>query len=138
MGLIFFYAGLSKLLEPVENFRGVIAQYQVIPYERVGAIALILPWIELVFGTFLILGYWETVSAAVLGTVTLGFLLILGSSNVLLEGGGDCGCFGANSPIHLSPRQVFAMDFLNFLICIKLYLRKRTPWSLDTFFRRAR
>lgn len=137
VGAIFFYAGLSKLLEPIENLRGVIAQYQIIPYGLVSQIAFILPWIELIFGAFLILGYMEKISAAVLSALTLVFLVVLGSSGALMTGGGDCGCFGVSSPIHLTLRQVFVMDLINFLICIRLYFFKRTPWGIDNFFRQS-
>jgi len=75
LGGIFFYAGFSKLIEPVENFRGIIAEYQVIPFELIGPVAYNLPWIELVAGFFLILGFLPRLSALLLGFISFSFLV---------------------------------------------------------------
>ena len=131
-GLVYFYAGASKLLDPIENFRGAVAQYDVVPYVLVPAIAVVLPWLEFLFGAFLILGYAVRVSAFVLGGLSLGFLLVLGSSNVLLDAGGaDCGCFGERALIHLTVHQVFLLDLLNFFITLKLFRMGRHLFSFD-------
>ena len=74
MGLVFLYAGYSKLMAPYENFRGAIAYYEVIPYFLTGPIALVLPWLELVFGAFIIVGYMPRVSALVLAFFSFCFL----------------------------------------------------------------
>ncbi len=132
MGTVFAYAGYAKLMEPYENFRGAIAHYEVIPYVLTGPIARILPWFEIFFGVFLILGYLPRVSALALAFFSFCFLIVLGSSNVLFEGGGkDCGCFGENGPIHLTVQQVFFLDLLNFFLGVKLYSLKEHPLSLE-------
>ncbi len=137
VGLVFVYAGFSKLMEPVENFRAVILQYEVIPYAFAVPIAYVFPWVELIFGAFLILGYAARLSAFVLGLSSLTFLIILGTSNALLEGGAsDCGCFGEGSFIHLSTRQVFALDLVNFFLALKLFLTRNHSLSLDEVLRR--
>lgn len=131
MGLIFAYAGYSKLIMPYENFRGALAHYEVIPYPLTAPIAYILPWCELFFGVFLILGYLPRISAAALGFFSLCFLIVLGASNVLLESGGkDCGCFGQGGPIHLTVHQVFLLDLLNLFLGIKLFSLKEHSFGL--------
>ncbi|MBI3306875.1 MAG: DoxX family membrane protein [Candidatus Omnitrophica bacterium] len=131
VGLIFAYAGFSKLTEPIENFRGIIAQYEVIPYAMVPFIAAVLPWVELISGVFLILGYAVRVSALVLGFLSFGFLMVLGSSQILLGSiPMSCGCFGENG-IHLTVRQVFGLDILNTAIGFKLFSLKKHDFSLD-------
>ncbi|MBI3317513.1 MAG: DoxX family membrane protein [Candidatus Omnitrophica bacterium] len=135
IGLVFVYAGFSKLMEPVENFRGIIAQYEVIPYALVPFLSVVLPWIEFIFGTFMILGYATRLSALVLTALSFGFLMVLGSSQVLLGSVPvSCGCFGEGG-IHLSVRQIFVLDILNTAIGIKLFSIKNHPFSLDSRFK---
>src|SRR4051812_17610169 len=88
MGVIFTYAGFTKLLEPMGNFRGAIADYEVFPYAIVPLIAYVLPWIEFVFGIFMLIGYAPRISALVLALLSFGFMIVLGSSNALLESSG--------------------------------------------------
>ena len=134
LGTVFAYSGFSKLMEPMENFRGIIAQYEVIPYVFVPAIALIFPWLELIFGIFLFLGYAPRVSALVLAFFSLSFLILLGSSKLLLGSFPvSCGCFGENG-IHLTVRQVFLLDLFDMAIGLKLSQIKFHPLSLDSLF----
>ena len=137
LGLIFAYAGFSKLMEPVENFRGAVAQYEVIPYALTPVIAAVLPWFEFVFGSFMILGFATRLAVFVLGALSLGFLLVLGSSHVLLGASPlSCGCFGANSPIHLTVRQVFLLDLVDLFLAFKLYSQKSHSFSLDALLKK--
>lgn len=46
LGLFFFYAGLQKNLAPYEFAEAVLA-YQLLPEAMVGAVAAVLPWLEL-------------------------------------------------------------------------------------------
>jgi len=137
LGLVFAAAGFSKLMEPVENFRGIISQYEVIPYALTPWIAALLPWIELIFGVFTIAGYLTRLSVLVLGLLSLGFLLVLGSSHVLLGSiPMGCGCFGATSPIHLSVRQVFVLDLFDVFLAFKLFSEKPHVFSLDCLLKK--
>lgn len=131
VGLIFAYAGLTKLMEPYENFRGIIANYAIIPYAFSGIIAQVLPWIEFMTGAFLILGYMPRWSSLIAAGLFFSFLIILGSTDALMVPGKDCGCFGERALIHLTTRQVFTLDCINFILCLKLYSLKRHPFSLD-------
>lgn len=138
IGFIFAYAGFTKLMSPMENFRGMIASYEVFPYEIVPAIAMALPWIEFILGSFLILGYAPRLSFMASAALALGFLLVLGASNAILEGGGkDCGCFGENSPIRLTVHQVFFMDLTIFFLSLKLSRVNRHFFSLDSFLSKS-
>lgn len=131
LGLVFAYAGFSKLMEPVANFRGILAQYEVIPYSLVPMIALILPWFEFILGVFLILGYVPRLSAFLLTLFSFIFLMVLGSSKLLLGAIPiSCGCFGEGG-IHLSVRQVFLLDLADLVLGFQLFLRKNHPWSLE-------
>ena len=138
LGLVFGYAGFSKLIEPVENFRGAIAGYQIIPYGWTAFIAAGMPWLEFIFGVFMILGYAPRLSALILFFLSFGFLVVLGASRALLDPmAKDCGCFGERGLIHLTVRQVFVLDSVNLLAALKLFLRKDDPWSMDAWLRKS-
>lgn len=133
IGLIFAYSGYTKLMEPVENFQGGIAAYQVIPYALIPWIARVVPWLEFLFGAFMIVGYMTRVSAAVLGSMSLSFVfLILTTWTITGALPADCGCFGEGSLIHLSPIQVLMLDVVNTVIAVKLLFTSLHPFSLDS------
>ena len=74
LGGVFILAGFLKLSGPVENFRGMIVSYGVVPYGWVGVIAHVMPWIEFLFGICLVLGYFPRITAAVLGGLSFSFI----------------------------------------------------------------
>lgn len=136
IGAIFTYAGFTKLLDPIENFRGAVAQYEVIPYSLVPIIAAVLPWIEMSAGAMMITGYAPKLTAGILGGLCLSFMFILGSSEAFLSmQGKDCGCFGEGSLIHFTVYQIFAVDLLNFFLCIGLFRQQEHAFSLDNLLK---
>jgi uncharacterized membrane protein YphA (DoxX/SURF4 family) len=138
IGIIFTYSGYSKLVEPIENFRGIISQYEVIPYGMVPLISLIAPWLEFIFGAFMLLGYAVRLSAFVLGSLSLGFVIILSSSHALLGSTPmSCGCFGEGGLIHLTVRQVFILDVLDIAIAFNLFSMRHHLWSLDAWLTKS-
>lgn len=136
LGLVFAYSGFTKLMEPVENFQGGMAAYEVIPYAVIPFLARVIPWIEFLFGVFLILGYLPRVSALVLAVMSWSFVLLIVTTRIVTGAlPVDCGCFGEGSLIHLKPLQVLVMDICNTLIGICLALLKTHPFSLATFLK---
>ena len=133
VGLIFAYAGLAKLLEPPANFEMTLLKYGVFPPFFIPWMARSLPWLEWILGSFMILGYAPRPMAAALAAFSLLFLVTLGSSNLLLAAGGSpCGCFGEGG-LHLSVRQIFAVDLVNSALALRLAFLKEFPWSLHSF-----
>jgi uncharacterized membrane protein YphA (DoxX/SURF4 family) len=133
LGLIFAYSGFTKLVEPVENFQGGIAAYEIIPYIFIPFLAHVIPWIEFFFGVFMIVGYQCRISALMLAAMSWSFVLLILATR-LVTGGlpADCGCFGEGSVIHLKPYQVLIMDVCNTVIGIRLALLKDHPFSIDS------
>jgi len=131
VGIIFAYAGFAKLSEPVENLRAVLDAYPVIPDFTVSVVAMVLPWIEFVFGVFLIVGYAPRLTAWILGTSLVSFLTVLGSSHLFFGfSPEDCGCFGQDG-IHLSVPQVLIMDSFSLVVVIQIARMKHHLLSLD-------
>jgi len=91
LGYFFIYASLSKIPYPAQ-FAESIANYRLIPYMFLNLGALILPWIELVTGLFLIIGFKSRSS-----TILIGLLLIMFDAMVLINmywgAPITCGCY---------------------------------------------
>lgn len=93
VGGIFVWAGLMKILEPLE-FAQNTANYRLFSRDLSFLIALVLPWIEVLCGVLLIFGIYQSASSLLLsGLLGLFLMLIL----VTLWRGldVDCGCFGS-------------------------------------------
>jgi putative oxidoreductase len=91
IGGIFIYAGMSKVHYPGE-FAENLAAYQMLPYWAVNFAAVILPWVEIICGLFLIIGFKSRVSASIIGVLLIVFTF--GIFINLLKGTPiSCGCF---------------------------------------------
>jgi uncharacterized membrane protein YphA (DoxX/SURF4 family) len=91
LGVVFIYASIDKILHPGQ-FAEIIHNYQILPDVLINPTAIILPWLELILGAFLLIGIWLP------GAVFLTNLLLavfLGAMAFNLARGLDihCGCF---------------------------------------------
>lgn len=95
LGSIFIVASLDKILHP-GLFARAVYNYQILPDPAVNVVALWLPWLEVVAGVSLVLGFWARGSILVLTGLLVVFLGALGFN---LARGLDvaCGCFSTRS-----------------------------------------
>ena len=93
LGLVFIAAALQKIYDP-PGFAKSIWAYELFPPWSLHPLALVLPWLELVCGLLLCLGWWLRAAALWLGLLLLSFTLAL-SINLARHHPVDCGCFGA-------------------------------------------
>ncbi|MBI3602028.1 MAG: DoxX family membrane protein [Candidatus Omnitrophica bacterium] len=134
IGLVLLVSGFEKLISPYQNFLYVIQAYQMFPSWMETAAALLVPWVELMVGIFLVLGLW--LKRSLKGAVILlaCFIIIVGQAllrHLPLE---DCGCFG--EAIHIPPQGIMVFDSLMLLSAFWLlrYPSKVKGLSLDKYF----
>ena len=121
LGYFFIYASLSKIPYPAQ-FAEAIANYRLIPYMVLNLGALILPWIELVTGLFLIIGF-KSRSCAIM----IGLLLIMFDVMVLINmyrgAPITCGCYDTvGEPI--GPKKVLE-NVLMLAFSVQIYYGDR-------------
>jgi len=95
LGLVFVYASIDKILHPAA-FAETVYNYQILPNLLINVTAIVLPWLEFLIGSLLILGLWMP------GAVfTCNALLLLFFATVLFNMARgldiDCGCFTAST-----------------------------------------
>jgi len=129
IGGIFVYSGWSKLSRPSEFFQLAINLYEIVPKNLVPGLAATLPWFELVFGSFLLFGYWTKRAANVLTVLTGCFQFLLMQAMIRELPIDSCGCFGEG--ISLTLFQSFTLDTVMLLILIQIASAGRLPFSLD-------
>ena len=91
LGLVFVYAGILKIRDPIA-FAGSVAAYKLLPYSINYLVATTLPWVELACGLFLIIGYKVRSSAGIIAAMNILFIVLL-TSTIMRGLDIDCGCF---------------------------------------------
>jgi len=95
LGIVFVIAAIPKIADP-PAFAHMIYNYRLLPGPAINALALVMPWIELLVGVALILGIWKREAAIVAGILLLVFLVAIGV-NLARGHAVDCGCFDVRS-----------------------------------------
>ena len=125
LGAIFIYAALLKIADPVA-FAGSVAAYRIVPYFASYLTAAVLPFLELLCGVLLVLGYRVKAGALIIAAMNLVFIAALASA--IVRGLDiDCGCFRQGGD-KTSPWVAMARDvvFLAMaLIALKLETREK-------------
>lgn len=121
VGGVFIWAGLLKIFDPLGFAQG-IANYRVFPQGISFFLALVLPWIEVISGIFLILGIYRAASSLLLSGLLVFFLFLIA---VTISRGLDidCGCFGSLSQ-KVDYKLILADSILLFF-SLNIYLKAK-------------
>jgi hypothetical protein len=92
LGMVFVVAAVPKIADPA-TFASAVEAYELLPFPAVNAAAILIPWLELACGLFLVAGFNTRGAAALLGALLVFFigaimLAILRGLSI------NCGCFG--------------------------------------------
>jgi putative oxidoreductase len=121
IGGLFIYAGISKI-DNIGAFTVAIATYGIVSYSIAEIMAIVVPWVELISGIFLVAGIGAPFSAAIIAVLLALFsiaILIDLIKGVPLH----CGCFRGE------PARVgdviswweFARDILWFIMTLHVF-----------------
>ena len=127
LGLLFLWAGVSKILHPADFLASIYAFKLPIPDGGGKLIALVLPWFEVLSGILLLVGYMESTMRA----LCMGLLgvFVLATGQAWFRGLDlSCGCFelgflSTSVSSHLESAG-FAFGRNLFLFAISIYFAR--------------
>jgi len=136
LGGVFVYASYGKILHP-DAFSEAVFNYQILPDHLVNLTAIILPWLELMAGLCLIIGWW--IPGAVV--IVNGLLLVFISASFFNLARGldvNCGCFsggilGTTSTRFAILRDTFFLAVSFFLIYMVFFIEKKSDFQSVEF-----
>jgi uncharacterized membrane protein YphA (DoxX/SURF4 family) len=110
LGVVFISASVDKIMNP-QNFAANIANYRLIPYQWINLAAIILPWVEVIIGSLLVMGIWTGAN----GLLASGMLMVF--SIAILQAlfrnlDISCGCFSTDPSAHKMTRWTFIWDLI--------------------------
>ena len=126
LGLVFFLAGMLKLMDPVGS--GLIVKgyldFLHIPFLSFAAkgLGVAISLLETLTGAALVAGIWRKPVAAVTSILTLGFTFLT-LLLVIFNPDMDCGCFG--EAVHLTHMQTFLKNIGLCILCAGAFLPMR-------------
>jgi uncharacterized membrane protein YphA (DoxX/SURF4 family) len=132
IGFLFVFASVEKISQP-EEFAKAIMNYHLVFIAAVNLLAILLPWIELVAGLFLLSGILVRASSLLLSLLLCVFALAI---SISIARGLDisCGCFGT-----MAARKVgwnaLGEDALMLCGALLLYFFPNTAFSLENYLR---
>lgn len=132
VALVFILSGLDKIND-LSTFSDAIVNYKLIPLSLVNIVAIIIPWIEVVAGTMLLLGIFikenSIIIFSMLSVFTFAiFIALLKGLNI------DCGCQGTSQG-----QQIGILKLIeNIALMIGAYLGIKFPRQKLTFLNSSR
>lgn len=136
LGLTFLVFGASKLPN-LGNFADTVLSYEVLPVALAEAYAVALPWVEVIIGTLLIIGFGLRFVAPV-AILVIASLIAGTTGNLYLTQTGvkTCGCLpGLDWPLGTS--HIIAQVLMLFM-ATQIWLHKGEFLSLDSRLFRQR
>jgi uncharacterized membrane protein YphA (DoxX/SURF4 family) len=123
---VFIYSGYVKLQEPLQ-FAVAISGYKMVPENLIFPMARFLPWMEIVLGLAILIGWKIRYFSAATAALLLFFITVL---TITISRGieANCGCFGLDeriSPLTILRDSLFLIPALYLIFEPKLTKRWR-------------
>jgi putative oxidoreductase len=128
IGLVFVVAGMAKIGHATE-FAAQIAGFRLLPQPVIAPMALVLPFLELLLGGYLVVGLFTRASAWTAAVLFALFDAAIASA-VVRGMTVSCGCFGPNDTTVTTWPEV-ARDAVLVVIAIVVALRAPGMLALD-------
>ncbi len=136
LGAVFIVASLDKIGSPAA-FAQNIANYRLLPYQAIDALAIVLPWLEMVVGVLLLVGWWTRAAVLIVNALLLVFIVAI--SQAMARGLDiSCGCFDTDPAAHKMSRWTLYWDIIWLGWGIWVLAFDRGAWSLEGRLRRNR
>ncbi len=133
VGGAFVVAGALKIADPAK-FALDVGNYRLVPHALVNLVAILVPWIEVTAGSFVLAGIWLRAAALVVTSLTVMFFAVIVSA--LARGLNiECGCFGTMGGKHVGLVNLAIDSTLCFLAA--LLARRSRDWPANEIFREA-
>ena len=132
LGAVLIYASIDKIIYP-NAFAKIIYNYQILPGDAINVAALVLPWLELVTGLFLIFQIWTpgtTVLTNILLIVFMGAIIFALARGLNI----DCGCFSISGGKSAINTMTLFRDFSFILMALFLLAATFFPQRTTAFF----
>ncbi|MCP4583411.1 MAG: DoxX family membrane protein [candidate division Zixibacteria bacterium] len=123
VGGFFVWASVDKIMHP-EAFAKIIHNYRILPPEYINLLAIVLPWIEIVAGVCLMVGYkYRGANLLILGMLVV-FIVALAASyarglNI------NCGCFSTATSVKSNLLWRIVEDILMAAGCVLVFLKSK-------------
>ena len=130
LGVILIYASIDKIVHPGE-FAKAIGNYNVLPFGLENLLGIVLPILELLVGTCLVLGIMLDGSAIIAAGMMAVFIIAI--SQALFRGIDiNCGCFKVtveNGGHQVGIRRIFE-DCIYLAMAFMVLSRGKRKWEL--------
>ena len=137
LAAVLLISGVIKALDARETIVAVRA-YQLVPESLVGAVAAVLPYLEIALGLLLLIGL-ATRHAAVLAAMVMVVFVAAVTSAAARGLSIDCGCFGGGGEV-AAGQTAYTAEILRDLgllaMAVYLTIRPDTPLSVDRLVHR--
>ena len=125
---LFLYASYSKIADPAA-FATAVFNYRMLPDLAIHAVALLVPWIEMLCACLLLAACWRSEAYAWLALLDVVF--IVAQTQALVRGLDiECGCFGVDHTSPLTIGKVLS-NWVILVILILLLSLDRKPRQVD-------
>jgi uncharacterized membrane protein YphA (DoxX/SURF4 family) len=124
LAAVFLMAAVAKITAP-EEFANRVFVHSTLPHFLGELVVAVLPWLELICGLCLALGYAVREAAVLVAGMLLAFLLY----TLFAPADQDCGCLIFSTPQPISRGWHLFGDALLLLCCIPVILGRSAPYD---------